>query len=323
MGDYDRILFYEVVTMNLKEWFMACTEGWAPRRYDNASREIQKSLKYNPNANATVRHHLRDTEEQRKYNDEHYELWGFEIDEDGNEHFEYGKYIIFVTPEEHTEIHSCSEETRKKLSDSLKGIPRTDEWKLKLSKSNKGKHNLTEEQRLQISKSVKEYYEQDGSREKTSRSTKEAMQRPEVRQRLIDGCKKRPPQSKESRQKVAEANKGKHHSDETKSFLSTNKREYYQKLHAKQASEFDLNLELSNLEKRICEKYEFSNESIRFIFSSILSHDNLDRCNNASTAVESFNIVSKTLPIKWNVFQSIFFSIRKLCVRSLFYEQYK
>lgn len=213
---------------------------------------------------------------------------GFEIDENGNEHFEYGKYIVFVTHEEHSAIHTASEETREKISESVSNL-----WK------------------------AEDY------RERQSKATKEAMWRPDVRQRLLDGCKKRPPQSKESRQKAAEANRGKRHSDETKSFLSTNKREYYQKLHAKQASEFDLNLELSNLEKRICEKYEFSNESIRFIFSSILSHDSLDKCNNASTAVESFNIISKTLPIKWNVFQSIFFSIRKLFVRSLFYEQYK
>lgn len=37
---------------------------------------------------------------------------GFEIDENGNEHFEYGKYIVFVTHEEHSAIHTASEETR-------------------------------------------------------------------------------------------------------------------------------------------------------------------------------------------------------------------
>lgn len=82
----------------------------------NKCRKIQKTLKYNPDPNATVRHHLRDTEEQRKYNDEHYELWGFEIDEGGNEHFEYGKYIIFVTPEEHSKLHEDSDETRHRKS---------------------------------------------------------------------------------------------------------------------------------------------------------------------------------------------------------------
>lgn len=102
--------------MNIKEWHKACGEGWAPRKYDNASRELQLSLKYNPDPEATVRHHLRDTEEQRKYNDEHYELWGFEIDEDGNEHFEYGKYIVFVTKEEHLAIHHMCDDTKQKIS---------------------------------------------------------------------------------------------------------------------------------------------------------------------------------------------------------------
>jgi hypothetical protein len=194
--------------MNIKEWQKACLNGCAPRKYDNTSREIQKSLKYNSDPRATVRHHLRDTEEQRKYNDEHYELWGFEIDENGNEHFEYGKYMIFVTPEEHAEIHRCSEETRKKLSESLKWIPRTDEWRKKIGESNKGK-TIPDEQRKQISESVKNYYALEGSKEKTSKATKEAMQRPDVRQRFLDGCKKRPPISKEIRQKAAEANKAK------------------------------------------------------------------------------------------------------------------
>ncbi len=41
--------------------------------------------------------------------------------------FEYGKYVVFWTKEHHNEYHHCSEETRKKRSESLKGIPRTDE----------------------------------------------------------------------------------------------------------------------------------------------------------------------------------------------------
>ena len=82
----------------------------------NKCRIEQKKLVYNKDPNAFHRHHLRDTEEQRKYNDEHYEMWGFEIDENGNEQFIYGKYVIFVTPEEHHRIHLVSAETRKKLS---------------------------------------------------------------------------------------------------------------------------------------------------------------------------------------------------------------
>lgn len=82
--------------MNQKEWKKS---GKFPGKHEwyNKTRKIQKSLKYNSNPESKVIHHLRDTEEQRKYNDEHYELFGFEIDENGNEHFEYGKYVIFVT----------------------------------------------------------------------------------------------------------------------------------------------------------------------------------------------------------------------------------
>ena len=107
--------------MDIKEWQKACEEGLANKTYDWKLRRIQKSLQYNKDPNATIRHHLRDTEEQRKYNDEHYELWGFEIDENGNEHFEYGKYIVFITHEEHTRIHALSEETKKKIGDANRG----------------------------------------------------------------------------------------------------------------------------------------------------------------------------------------------------------
>lgn len=178
--------------MNIKEWGKACLEGWAPRKYDNLSREIQLSLKYNPDPKATVRHHLRDTEEQRKYNDEHYELWGFEIDENGNEHFEYGKYIVFVTEEWHNNYHHCSEETRKKRSESLKRVQRTEEWCRKIGESNKGK-TIPDKQRKQISESVSNLWKSEDYRERQSKATKEAMWRPDIRQRMLDGCKKRPP----------------------------------------------------------------------------------------------------------------------------------
>lgn len=221
--------------MNRKEWKEFCKVDRAKGYYwynkvtkKRLSKEFE-SLE-NCDLDAKVIHHLRDTEEQRKYNDEHYEMFGFELDENGNEVFNYGRYVVFWTKEHHNEYHKCSEETRKKRSESLKGIPRTDEWKLKLSESGKGKHNFTEEQRLQISKSVKEYYEQDGSREKTSIATREAMRRPEVRQHLIDSYKKKPPRSKESRQKSAEANRGKKLSEETKKKLSEQKKLYYNAL---------------------------------------------------------------------------------------------
>lgn len=151
--------------MNIKEWQKACEEGWAPRKYDILCRSEQRSLKHNHNPNATVRHHLRDTEEQRKYNDEHYELWGFEIDENGNEYFEYGKYIIFITTEEHNAIHALSEETRKKIGDANRG-ENNGMYNVRLCGENNGmygKHHTEEAKRL-ISESSKlrwadeEYY---------------------------------------------------------------------------------------------------------------------------------------------------------------------
>ena len=123
--------------MNYNEWKIACKNKTANHHWDGKCRRLQRSLKYNPDPKAIHRHHLMDTEEQIKYNNEHYELWGFEIDENGEEHFEYGKYIVFLTPDEHNAIHACSEETRKKRSDSLMGHSVSHETKLKISNTNK------------------------------------------------------------------------------------------------------------------------------------------------------------------------------------------
>lgn len=77
-------------------------------------------------------HHRDDTEECRKYNEEHYELWGFEIDENGNEYFEYGKYVVFMTHSEHSSYHNTGSrhpqfgkqltlETKARISAKVKG----------------------------------------------------------------------------------------------------------------------------------------------------------------------------------------------------------
>ena len=122
--------------MNQKEWKKS---DKFPGKYEwyNKTRKLQKSLQYNNDPNATVIHHLRGTEEQQKYNDEHYELWGFNLD--GT--FEYEKYVIFVTKEQHTEIHKCSEETINKISTTLKKTLSTDEQKLRRSEAMRGKNN--------------------------------------------------------------------------------------------------------------------------------------------------------------------------------------
>lgn len=107
--------------MNQKEWkyLRDNQRSSLDFTYYNRVRKIQKSLQYNTDKDAKTIHHLRYTEAQRNYNDEHYELWGFEIDENGNEHFTYGKYVIFLTKEEHDAYHKFSSETRKKISDGV------------------------------------------------------------------------------------------------------------------------------------------------------------------------------------------------------------
>lgn len=91
-------------------------------------------------------HHRTDTEETKKYNDEHYELWG--CNPDGT--FEHGKYVIFMTQSEHNTEHFTghiySKEYRRKMSESTRGekngmFGRThsDETKRKISEANRGK----------------------------------------------------------------------------------------------------------------------------------------------------------------------------------------
>ena len=203
--------------------------------WSNKCRQVQKSLKYNPDPNATVRHHLRDTEEQRKYNDEHYELWGF--NEDGT--FEYGKYIIFVTPEEHHNLHHVSEETRKKISESNKISKNKPEYIAKareISKhlwenkefrektTNSIRASRTEEFLKSIGDKIKAGYT-DESRQKMSLAHKNMVVSDETKHKISQNSARYmlgKHHTDETKQKLREANLGKHHSEETKSKISQN-----------------------------------------------------------------------------------------------------
>ena len=234
--------------MDRRQWCITCSNDWnsVDHTFDYKSRFIQKSLKYNPDPNATVRHHLRDTEEQRKYNDEHYELWGFEIDENGNEHFEYGKYMIFVTKEEHTEIHKCSEETKQKIGASQrlrlskkdakmgrlfkkgdtpwnKGITLPEETRKKISISRKGKcigkshpfygKHHSEESLEKMCKALKEYWSDEDHHKQQSERCKGRVQSPETvakRAEKLIGHET----SEETRKKISIANSGRAFTDE-------------------------------------------------------------------------------------------------------------
>jgi len=132
--------------MNRKDWKDLCkVDRSIAYHWYNKVRKFLKSKEFesleNCDKDAKVIHHLRDTEEQRKYNNEHYEMFGFEIDENGNEIFNYGKYVVFWTKEHHSEYHKCSEETRKKRSKSLKGKYHTEETKKRLSEIHLGEKN--------------------------------------------------------------------------------------------------------------------------------------------------------------------------------------
>ena len=166
-------------------------------------------------------HHRDDTEECIKYNNEHYELWGF--NEDGT--FEYGKYVIFMTHADHSSHHNSGDKnsmkrpevrarmsaTKKGCISHFKGKHHSEESKRKLRESHLGK-KASEETRRKLSESRKgEKHWNYGKHH--SEETREKI-------RIANTGKKA---SEESRQKMSESRKGeknsfygKHHSEETK-----------------------------------------------------------------------------------------------------------
>jgi hypothetical protein len=198
--------------MNQQEWK---TSGRFRGKYKwyNKTRELQKSLCYESDTNANIIHHLRDTEEQRKYNDTHYEYWGF--NEDGT--YEYGKYVVFWTKERHDAYHKesdetrlkksnaakehwanddyrnkisnslighvVSDETRAKLSAEMHGKRHSDETRMKMSAAHKTGKCATEEYRLKISKASTNLWKDDKYREKVLDKLKKAMSTSEYRKK--------------------------------------------------------------------------------------------------------------------------------------------
>lgn len=207
--------------MNRKEWEIAYKEGTAIKKYDWASRRIQRSLVYNPDPSATVRHHLMDTHEQVKYNNEHYELWGFEIDEDGNEHFEYGKYIIFVTPDEHLQMHHICDYTREKMSKALYKNWQNENYRR--SQINAIKHGMNNDEcRKKLSEKSKKNWENETFRETIINSLKSRQVSEETRKKLseaqVAAWDNEERRTDISKRYSGEGNPfyGKHHSEETR-----------------------------------------------------------------------------------------------------------
>ena len=147
-----------------------------------------------------VVHHRDDTEECRKYNKEHYELWGHNLD--GT--FEYGKYVIFMTLAEHSSYHNSgsknrffgkhhTDEQRNKWSSQRKGRKLTDEWKRHISENSahvsgmKGKHHSEATRQLisnRMSNKLKGIPKSDETRRRMSEAKKGKQLSPEHKQQM-------------------------------------------------------------------------------------------------------------------------------------------
>lgn len=162
--------------MNYYEWKNAHGLGiQLDFKFYNESHKLMKKFNIVNGTNKTEVHHLRDTEEQRNYNDTHYELWGF--NEDGT--FEYGKYVVFFTHDEHVSYHSQSAETRKKLSDNNAkywlGKHHSDETRIKMSESAKHRPPESEDTKRKRSLHSKKIWEDAECRERMTSAIKHTI----------------------------------------------------------------------------------------------------------------------------------------------------
>ena len=116
-----------------------------------------------------VVHHRDDTEETRKYNEEHYELWGLNLD--GT--FEYGKYVVFMTVGEHASHHNkgkvLSEETKRLIGISS-AQRMTDDMRKKISSVHKGK-SISDAHKAAVSAKLKGRVISENHRAKLCEST--------------------------------------------------------------------------------------------------------------------------------------------------------
>lgn len=128
--------------MNVKEWKSLEKHGddWFWRN---------KAVKYFNLQKGQVIHHLRDTEEQRDFNDKHYERWGFDFNGEM-------KYCIVMTSEEHRIYHSnlrkgniLSDSLKKEISESTKKGMSTETVKKHISEGQKRRYSNLEERKIQ------------------------------------------------------------------------------------------------------------------------------------------------------------------------------
>ena len=127
---------------------------------------------------------------------------------------------------------SCSEETRRKMSEARKGRSHTEETLRKLSEARKtrvftdetrrriseSKRTITDETRRKMSESHKGKVFTDETRRKISESKRTITD--ETRRRISEGQKRRAPITDETRRKLSEANKGRVFTDEARRKMS-------------------------------------------------------------------------------------------------------
>lgn len=149
------------------------------------------------------------------------------------------KSIKYMTPntaemiandyEEATEeAKQHSEDTRRKISDTLKGRTFSEDTRRKMSESHKGKI-ISAESRRKISESNKGKQRSEDSKIKMSESQKGKHYSEETRRKLSEAMRKSAPWkgkhlSEETKRKMSESHKAKHHSDETRIKLSESKK---------------------------------------------------------------------------------------------------
>ena len=111
-----------------------------------------------------VIHHLRDTEEQRNFNDTYYERWGFNLNGEM-------RYAVMITKEEHTQIHRLSKETLEKRGKAI-SIAKTKYTPEELrEKKRKIDAEYREKNKDKIREHRKKYYQ--ANKEKVKQKVKE------------------------------------------------------------------------------------------------------------------------------------------------------
>lgn len=133
-----------------------------------------------------VVHHRDDTEECKKYNEEHYELWGFNLD--GT--FEYGKYVVFMTHADHSSYHNSGHNrcagannpmygrNRKGINAPMYGKKHSAETKIKMSKNHadvSGENNPMYGVHLTVSDETKKKMSEARKGHSVSQETRDKM----------------------------------------------------------------------------------------------------------------------------------------------------